>query len=365
MIDDGLREELSAVLDGALPEERAKELRRRITEEPELRREYAELERAVEAVRALPRTRAPEELRTRLRGSLGERRAPSRILRLSALAAAATVLLAVALALYLRRGPPSRYEAAENPPPLPHDALVLKNEQAEPRQAPAEEADRAQAMEEKAATSELGVKAEAPAGAEPQVGAAKDAAKRGARARDESDLLRAVVTSRGIAAADRKAYLRAVAALDAEEARAHVRAIFPEETDARGEQEFLPEARAGALPVLADILLEDREEASLVRRVLGTAPRADAAGAAALTVEEEAKDQIGTEVGGTPEDLRRLGRWLALLDLSPSTAQRPKVTFSGEVKREGKEPPKVRAATVRLRFGKPPEPPTETPPKEK
>ena len=366
MIDDTLREELSALLDGALPEERAKELLRRIAEEPELRREYAELGRAVESVRALPRSRAPKELRARLRGSLGGRRAPSRIFRLGALAAAATVLLAVALALYLRREPPARFQAAEEPPAAPpRDALALGKEQSDPRDAHAQEADRAQAMEEKAATSRLGAKAEAPAAPEPQLGAAKDAAKRGARAKAEPDLLRAVETSRGVAAADRKAYLRLVAALDAGKAREHVRAISLEGAAGRGEQELLPAARDGSMPLLADILLEDREEATLVKRILDAAPRAAAGAAAALAVEEESKDQMSTEVLGAPEDLRRLGRWLALLDLSPPTAQRPKATVSGEARRDDEAAPKVQAAIVRLRFGKPPEPETEAPPKGK
>jgi len=97
VIDDALREELSALIDGALPEERAKELLRRIREDKDLSREYAELERAVLAVRALPRRGAPPDLRARLDASLRPRR--GRILRFGALAVAATVLLAVGLAL--------------------------------------------------------------------------------------------------------------------------------------------------------------------------------------------------------------------------------------------------------------------------
>lgn len=365
MIDDRLREELSALLDGALPEERARELRQRIGKDPELRREYAELERAVMAVRALPRSRAPAELRARIRGSLGERPAGARIFRFGALAAAATVLLAVAVALYLRRETPARFEAAEGPARQqpPDDALVPGKEQASEAREALAPADRAQDEGKKLGTREDG------AGVESQLGAAapKEAAARGrSRAKEEKpDLLKAVEKSREVLAADRKAYLRQVAALGADKALEHVRAVIPDEDAARGERDLLLDRRDGTVPVLATIQLEDREEANLVRRILDTAPRQEAGAAVALTVEEDAKDQMSTEILGTPEDLRRLGRWLALLDLARPAASQPKVAVFDETKRADEAAPEVRTAVVRLRYGKPPEPQPEAPAKGK
>lgn len=367
MIDDGLREELSALLDGALPAERARELRQRIGQDPELRREYAELERAAMAVRALPRSRAPGELRARLRGSLGERRSRARIFRFPALAAAATVLLAVAVALYLRREPPAHFEALKEPDRdrLSDDALVPGKEQPSEAAEASAPADRAQAKDD---AKKLGAAQADGAGFESQLGAATpkaEAARGSKRAKEEvPDLLKAVEESREIPAADRKAYLRQVAALDAGKALEHVRALFPDETGAYRKRDLLLDPLDGTTPVLATIRLEDREEADLVRRILDSAPRAEAGAAAALTVEEEAKDQMSTEILGTPEELRRLRQWLALFDLSRPAAQGPSVTVHGE-KRADEPAPKVRTAVVRLRYGEPPEPQPEAPAKGK
>lgn len=347
MIDDGLHEELSALLDGALPDVRAKELRERIGKDPELRRAYEELERAVRAVRALPRPRAPAELRARIRGSLGGRRAGARFFRLPVLAAAATVLLAAGLAFYLRPATPVRHEAAERPSRTRLGDELGKQQAAE---APAAAAERAQAKED---MKKLGARDDAP-GVETQLGAPKDAAKRGAaRAKAETDLLGAVARSREIAAADRKAYLREVVALGAEETAEHLRAVFPDGPEARGEADALFDRWSAA--VLATIQLEDREEANLVKRILDAAPR-PAEQAAALAVEQEEKDHLTAQVQGTPDDLRRLGKWLALLDLSAPAASKPKVQVFEEAKSEKGAPPKVRTAVVRLRFAKPPEP---------
>jgi hypothetical protein len=108
--------------------------------------------------------------------------------------------------------------------------------------------------------------------------------------------------------------------------------------------------------VLATIQVEDREEANLLRGILDAAPRPEAGAATAMTVEEEAKDQMTTEVFGTPADLRRLAQWLSLFDLARPAASRPKVAVLDETKAANAPPPRVRAAVVRLRFGKPPEP---------
>ncbi len=358
MIDDALREELSALLDGALPEERALELRRRIEKDPELRRAHEDLERAVNAVRALPRSRAPAELRARIRGSLGERRAPARIFRLGALAAAAAVLLAAVL--YLRREPTAHHEAAEGPA-----RERLKDDALGKEQLPGfqQAHDRAEIEE----GGKLGAREDG-AGVESQLGAAapKDAAKRGtARAKEEaSDLLTAVEKTHEIPEPDRKAYLRQVAALGPEGAREHVLAVFPDDV-ARGDKAL--DQRDEATPVLATIQLADREEADLVRRILDAAPRPEAR-AAAATIEQDAKDQMTTEILGTPEDLARLGRWLELFDLARPAATRSKSIVFGEAKAKAKadeKEPKVRTAVVRLKYGKPPEPQPEAPAKGK
>ncbi len=345
MIDDALREELSALIDGALPEERAKELRRRIREDKDLSREYAELERAVLAVRALPRTGAPPELRARLDVSLRPRR--GRILRLGVLAVAATVLLAVGLALHLRGGGAPRHFEAKDEPPAPQGIPAEA-------QAPS---DRREAKDESA------LKKGAPVADErAKQDGAKLGAARGAPAKKEAaDLLAKVAKSRKVEAADRKAYLRQLVALDPGKALEHVRAVVGDEFAV----EIRPQPRDGSPPVLAAIRLEDREEADLVERILGTPPAP--AGPATAVAVEQAENQVTADVRGTPEDLARLGRWLALLDLAPAKVARPRVQVFGEAKREkaaAEAEPPVETAIVRLSFGKVPEPAVEETPTE-
>jgi hypothetical protein len=333
MIDDALREELSALLDGALPEGRAAELRRRIAADADLRREYEELERAVAAVRALPRVRAPAVLRERLRGPVAAPPARARILRLGALAAAATVLLAAGLVLYLRGEPPVRLEARDGrPPQAPLDRGDVKVEEA-----------RSQLRDEQA----FGEKSKDGPGGEPGA-LAKETRKRGSRDKLEAeDLLAQVARTKVIAEEDRDAYLRQVSSLGAEKALAHIRAVFPDE-----ERQLLPEPRNDALPVLATIQLEDKDEANLVRGILDAAPKSDS-GKASLQVTQEEKDQLTTEVEAAPADLARFARWLALLDVSRADAARPRVAVLGAAKPD-EDAPKSRVAIVRLRYGKPP-----------
>jgi len=68
-------EELSALIDGALPEPRASELRRLIESDARLRAEFERLRRASDALRALPKLRAPGTLRQRVL------KRPARLLR--------------------------------------------------------------------------------------------------------------------------------------------------------------------------------------------------------------------------------------------------------------------------------------------
>jgi len=355
VIDDGLREELSALIDGVLPEERAKELRQRIREEPDLFREYAELERTVHAVRALPRRGAPPDLRARVRASIGGRRSGGRIFRLGALAAAATVLLALGLALYLRKDAPVHYEARED------KEEAMKREVPAPPAAPAEvaeAADQAVPADAEAEPRRLGKERDI-ARAQPL----EDKSARAGAKKVQDDLLESVVKAHAIAQKDRKAYLQQLAALGPEKARAHVRSLFGGESGER--------VASGPEPVLATIQLADREEATLVQKILGTAPAPSKEQAAtSLAAEAVVKDQLNAEVRGTPAELWRLEQWLSLLDLEGQAAKQPKAVLFGESK--GGAPgakaaePQVRSAIVRLKFGKPPEPETkEAPPGER
>jgi len=121
-IDDALREQLDALLDGALPEAEASALRTRIDADDALHAEYELRRRTVELVRALPTERAPEgfvasvldrlpatgaEVTPRsLPGSGSAGRLRSLWLWGSGLAAAAALMLAVSL----RGGDPSGEE---------------------------------------------------------------------------------------------------------------------------------------------------------------------------------------------------------------------------------------------------------------
>ncbi|MCK6461138.1 MAG: hypothetical protein L6Q95_14750, partial [Planctomycetes bacterium] len=269
-----------------------------------------------------------------------------RVLRLRTLAVAATVLLALGLALYLRGGEaPGHFEAKDPPPSPPAEA-----------QAPAP-VDRQEAKGGSALEDSLERDARAAGGV--KLGKARGAPE---KKEDAADLLAAVARSRRVAPAERKAYLRELAALGPARALEHVRAVAGEDTPVQ----ILERRRDGSPPVLAAIRLEDREEANLVRSILGASP-SPAAPAAALAV-EPAEDQVTADVRGTPEELARLGRWLALLDLAPSKDVRPRVQVFGEAGRDEVEEagPQVETAVVKLSFGKPPEPkPEETSPKGK
>jgi hypothetical protein len=360
-IDDALREELSALLDDALPAERAAELRRRIDADPALKREYEELARAVGAVRALPRAGAPAALRARLDDSL-KGRAPGRIFRLGWLAAAAaSVALVTALTLHFRGGArPTELEARQDPPaaPVAEEADVRSRATGQAK-APEADADR------------FGDSQQALEAAPPQEPLQKEKVMlrgRGSpRAKDADeakreeppvDLVRAVETAKKVGAGERKEYLRQLNALEAKEARRHILRLFPHEIDA-GKARQLKLARRDAAPVVLEaILLEDRDEASLVTKILGNA--APALGG--LAVQQPPRDRVAVaDVEGTPEDLARIARWLTLLDVSKEGASRPRVNaLQDEASAEAAEAgPKVRAV-VELRY-KPPPPPAPAP----
>jgi anti-sigma factor RsiW len=99
-LDDGLDEELSALIDGELPAARAEALRARVAAEPVLAARLRELESVDLALRALPEAQPHARLRARVRdriaGDAGDGAAKGRLIRLplwggAALAAAAAV----------------------------------------------------------------------------------------------------------------------------------------------------------------------------------------------------------------------------------------------------------------------------------
>ena len=96
-IDDRLREELDALLDGALPEEQAAALRARIEQDADVRAEYERRRRTVDLVRALPLERPADDFvaqtMARLPLAAASRRNPL-IFWVGGLAAAAAIMLA-------------------------------------------------------------------------------------------------------------------------------------------------------------------------------------------------------------------------------------------------------------------------------
>jgi hypothetical protein len=380
-IDDSLREELSALLDDALPPERAAELRRRIEADPELSREYEELARAVEAVRALPRAHAPAALRARLDEAAGAR-PPGRIVRFTwFLAAAACVALTTAVALQFRGGAkPQQLEARRDAPaeapesqatderfgePLEEKAVASEAVSGAPAgreevardavpPAPAASAGR----DEKVAREAAPQATAEPAGREEKLGGARGGSRaKGAEAeakRQAPDLIGAIEAAGKVGPVDRKAYLRQLGALDAVEAREHFRRLFPDEGAVKERELKLEKREDAAPPVLEAILLVDKDEANLVAKVLGGATPS----AAGLTVEQPAKDRVEVaEVEGTAEELRRLARWLALLDLTPRAPSGPRAAPpKDDAAKEAADRERKVRAVVELRYGKPPEP---------
>jgi hypothetical protein len=119
-IDDRLREELDALLDGALPEEQAAALRARIEAEPELRAEFERRRRTVELVRTLPQESAPGDFLAETLArvdAIGANAPPARVVPLwmwgGGLAAAAALVLAFVFGIDGPVDEPTHYEARE------------------------------------------------------------------------------------------------------------------------------------------------------------------------------------------------------------------------------------------------------------
>ena len=110
-IDDSLREELGALLDGALEEPRASEVSARIKSDEVVRREYNELKATIAAVRGLPRETV--DLRAAVREKMA--RPPARVVSLRErwFVAAAVLMIGVAVALFEMRDAPKPRPLAE------------------------------------------------------------------------------------------------------------------------------------------------------------------------------------------------------------------------------------------------------------
>jgi len=393
-IDDHLREELGALLDGVLPEDRARELRLRLEEDAALRQEYEELARTVAAVRALPRAGAPDALRRRVDAALAG--GGGTVHRFRWLAVAAALLVAVAGAFLAfgpagtrtapeqtgqaRQKPAARKEKPgvrerEQPPTAPSSVGALAESKAQSGGAAAGD-------EAQGAGGDRLEKAEV--GAVEGRGATKEAPGPAKSLNEVTDLLATVARTGTLPATERAAYLARVEKLSSTELVSYVRGFAPaglrletprdalEEKDAgataagaeaEGSAEALGAAAAPALRELVAVQLKDRREAELVNRVL----RPFTVAGEGLTVEyaSQATREVATVVEATPADLDRIAAWLRLLDMGAQAKKAEelrRVTFGAEDRvqgaKEGKSapPPAKEKARVILRYGPPPSP---------
>ena len=353
-IDDTLREELSALLDGALPEERAAELRRDIESNAALRKEYEELRRTVAAVHALPRPSAPAELRARLEKKLMAPPATGiRRLRFR-LAIAAVVTLAVGAGLLALRpsGPDTVYEEALRPdPPEARDALRTTMQapgRSEGLRQPAEAAE-AEAAGASADVDDLGRRSlrEAPAAGPPAPGtpagereaslrkvapAARAKAKEGVKAeemaRDEERRLGVRGSKKGdmrdaeqvtpaalltyaararVAPETRMPYLKQLNQLSATKVEAHlnqVQATWGLTYDV-----------AATLPPSANLTVTDRDEARQIFSVLHKFPGTAGRGVASAVGNAGKAPLLTAELEVTPQQWQCVGTWLQLMNV--------------------------------------------------
>lgn len=334
-IDDRLREELGALLDGALPAERADALRRRIETDAELRREFEELKRTVAAVHGLPRERAPADLRARLRGELAEPRGGGRLVvlrRWAAVAAAALVVVAGAV-LALRPGP-ARQEAEEA---KGRSAVVADREDDEAAGEPAPEPAAAPRKESRKAREKSAARLEeARDGESDALEAAEevvrrlDEAKVGKRARQQPgtakgvDVVLAFEQAGKLAANDQAAYLAQLNRLPRPKVQEHIFALVPENGSRFGSY-FQPmaEARAGRVqetPQL-DLSVVSREAALQMHGLLTTKlPSATVVPAEPAPADAKQQAYFFLTIEDTPGNL---GRYVAWLEKARFLAQRP------------------------------------------
>jgi anti-sigma factor RsiW len=275
-IDDALREELSALVDGALEEPRASELRARLAADEALRSEYEAIRSVAEAVRGLPREPAPQALAARVRAGLPRaRRLP---LLLGAAAALAAGVL-VALALPSGSGAPGRDRrlAKTEPSPARDSRVPEPVAEAAPRGIAGPSGAVPPGLRAPPA-ADLGTAAE-----EASPRAARDS--KAERTEEQASISPARAGAPVRTVEERAAYFARLRAMKPEELRRHIEGFAPP-----------PEReRAYARDAPAETVLASLEEAQTVRALLLAAfPPADAPKAA----RGAAAPPAGAEVAG-------------------------------------------------------------------
>jgi hypothetical protein len=373
-IDFTLREELSALLDGVLPEERAVELRRHLESDAALRKEYEELRRTIAAVRALPRPSAPPELRARLEQKLMAPPATGiRRLRFR-LAVAAVVTLAVgAGVLALRPSHPQPvHEEARKPdsirametgappsaqPPAGLGDAPAKQVEAEaesvderlgrdlrepvavpsPPEAPAEEKetfreDAAAARSAKAkrmAQDDITI----PELEGVRKGAARDAEQKGA-----APTLLALAVQARVEPETRMPYLSELNRLNSEKLEAHLNELRATLVAAR--------AMSTALPPSANLTVTDADEARQVFSVLNKFTRNAGRGVQAtirLPGRGGGPPLLTAEVEVTPQQWQSVGNWLQLMDMTDARTRPPITVEEGRSRDPQKKKARAKA----------------------
>jgi hypothetical protein len=353
-IGDTLREELSALLDGALPEERAAELRRRLESDAALRKEYDELQRTVAAVRALPRPSAPAELRARLEKKLmappaaGVRRLRFRL----AVAAVVTVAVGAGVLALRPSGPEPVYEEARQQDPEPARE-ALRSEFKQPGKAEGlgkttrkladAEASKAEAELDDVRRMREPPALRAPASpAEEKEEAAAPRAKagRGGKAedmvRDEDEgmllggrkgeataaaLLRSAGNTR-VSPETRMPYLFQLNQLNATKVAAHLKEVNATWGGTYRVEEELPPS----VNLTVTNVDEARQIFTVLRKYPGTAGRGTAATLAPPGMGGKAP-LLTAEVEVTPAQWRSVGTWLQLMNVA---GPKPTVRFAEE-----------------------------------
>ncbi|MHC4940906.1 MAG: anti-sigma factor family protein [Planctomycetota bacterium] len=345
MIDGRLREELNALVDGELSEERASALTERLDADPDLRAEFDRLRRVADLVRGMPTARAnlADEVVARLP-------ARGRVIRPWAwvgavVAAAAAVMVAVVM---MREEPATESwteakEPAERTTELRRVELdkdlgeAVRDEESE------EEADDAPEGARKKAES-VSTALESAKESRPPAPVEKRA-RRGA----PLDLLRLVET-KGLDPKDRLTYLRMVAKLDAEKLAAHMTQV--------GGKSSLPGRASGTEAWSFDVTVSGPEEAAELRKVIVKAfppPAAPAKKAqpTAVSAADAAGGVLQYGWDATPRQAGTLVAWLeriGLPALAPRGAARPGGVQIGDAKGGAKAKAASTPVRIRIRY---------------
>ncbi|MHC4450173.1 MAG: anti-sigma factor family protein [Planctomycetota bacterium] len=387
MIDDHLRDELNAMVDGELGEERAAQLAARIDSEPELQAEFDRLRRVADLVRSLPPARASlvDDVMDRLPGQ-------GRIIRPWAwaggvAATAAAVLLGIVM---LREDPPEQTWTQAHEPvgtlaeKKTKDARKrFDDEQAES----AEEADAEDAAAElrlqggKKAQPKRGARAKSGRSAPTAVGAAEvdpagvdksesvplapklaDERVRRLEARDELDLLRRVeLKGRALDAADRSQYLQRLADLKDSELTAHLKRVGGKSSLPGSLPSASAKGKAQAPTWVFDLTVGTPEEAAALRKTLERAFKSSAAPSKkvrpnAFSAVDSVAGVMQYSWGATPQQAGTLVVWLERIGLpaiAPRGGVRPGAMQLGAAETaKSKEQPAI-PVRVRIHYAKP------------